>query len=309
MRGTNWKGEIKRRKGKQCATGHAWVGRTRSEREGKEEWDLASHFVDRLNKSIKARWSTLIELHKWDLQGGVWGGGAHTHGKAATKQRPGWADHGFRHFLKLIIHAGPSSCFFYPPHLSFCFSVCLSPPVSLPTLDGFVLPLSVSLSFLSFAPSIDETFSFHPFVPLSFHISRCPWPFPLSDLPPPKLNLYICLSVLTFYKMYDIGYIRCFCYRNCNENFCLFWHLIDKWPCFWDKSKSFKVLERNCWNFNKPGTKFPLWTASVQLYLSQNLSWPSKTPICCTVPWQSPLLSHLGTSTLLMRPPCGLQCC
>lgn len=31
---------------------------------GRREGDLASHFVDRLNKSIKAHWSTLIELHK-----------------------------------------------------------------------------------------------------------------------------------------------------------------------------------------------------------------------------------------------------
>lgn len=41
-----------------------WAGCTRSKRE--KYWDLASHFVDRLNKSIKACWSTLIELHKWD---------------------------------------------------------------------------------------------------------------------------------------------------------------------------------------------------------------------------------------------------
>lgn len=34
------------------------------EKKEERERDLASHFVDRLNKSIKARWSTLIELHK-----------------------------------------------------------------------------------------------------------------------------------------------------------------------------------------------------------------------------------------------------
>lgn len=52
---------------------HAWVGCTGNKREGKKEQDLASHFVDRLNKSIKAHWSTLIELHKW-----VWGVGVCT---------------------------------------------------------------------------------------------------------------------------------------------------------------------------------------------------------------------------------------
>lgn len=30
----------------------------------KNEQDFADYFVDRLNKSIKAHWSTLIELHK-----------------------------------------------------------------------------------------------------------------------------------------------------------------------------------------------------------------------------------------------------
>lgn len=30
----------------------------------KNERDFADYFVDRLNKSIKAHWSTLIELHK-----------------------------------------------------------------------------------------------------------------------------------------------------------------------------------------------------------------------------------------------------
>lgn len=107
-------------KGRVCHR-QAWVGCRRREREGKKEWDLASHFVDRLNKSTRAHWSTLIELHKWDREGG-------THGKAATKQQQGWADHSFRHFLKLIIHAAPSLPFFYL-HLSFWFSVlfCLFP--------------------------------------------------------------------------------------------------------------------------------------------------------------------------------------
>lgn len=116
----------------------AWVGCGRSKREGKKDWDLASHFVDRLNKSIKAHWSTLIELHKWD-----WGG---THGKAATKQQQGWADHSFRHFLKLIIHAGPSLLLFYPlicPSVFLCLSVYSTFPPS---------PLWLSLfRWLSFA--------------------------------------------------------------------------------------------------------------------------------------------------------------
>lgn len=56
-------------KGRVCLR-QTWVGCRRREREGKKEWDLASHFVDRLNKSIRAHWSTLIELHKWDREGG-----------------------------------------------------------------------------------------------------------------------------------------------------------------------------------------------------------------------------------------------
>lgn len=50
----------------------------------------------------------------------------YTHSRAATKQQPGWADLSFRHFLKLIIHAGPSSIFFYPlicPSVFLCLSV------------------------------------------------------------------------------------------------------------------------------------------------------------------------------------------
>lgn len=35
------------------------------------EWDWASYFVDCLQKSIKACWSKLIELHKWVWQRGV----------------------------------------------------------------------------------------------------------------------------------------------------------------------------------------------------------------------------------------------
>lgn len=67
------------------------------------------------------------------------GGG--THGKAATKQRQGWAECGFRHFLKLIIHAGPSLLFFYPlicPSVFLSSSVCPTPP-PLPLTDGLRL--------------------------------------------------------------------------------------------------------------------------------------------------------------------------
>lgn len=130
----------------------AWVGCGRSKREGKKEWDLASLFVDGLNKSIKAHWSTLIELHKWD-----WGG---THGKAATKQQQGWADHSFRHFLKLIIHACPSLVFFYPlicPSVFLCMSIYSNfPPTPLPFTAPFINePHFPSLSVcLFFFPSL-----------------------------------------------------------------------------------------------------------------------------------------------------------
>lgn len=121
----------------------AWVGWGRSKREGEKEWDLASHFVDRLNKSIKAQRSTLIELHKWDWEGG-------THGKAATKEQQGWADHSFRHFLKLIIHAGPSLLFFYPlicPSVSLCLSVYST---FLPTPPWLALLLCPSFEHCTF---------------------------------------------------------------------------------------------------------------------------------------------------------------
>lgn len=143
MRGMKWKREIKRWK-EQCATGRPeWAAEGAGGRE-KNERDLASHFVDRLNKSIKAHWSTLIELHKWD-----WGG---THGKAATKQQQGWADHGFRHFLKLIIHAGPSLLFFYP-------LICPSVFSALVALFNFSShpSLIVSVALLNTAPFITET--------------------------------------------------------------------------------------------------------------------------------------------------------
>lgn len=84
------------------------------------------------------------------------GGG--THGKAATKQQQGWVDHSFRHFLKLIIHAGPSLLFFYLlicPSVFPCSSVCSTFP---PT------PLILSLSF--------EYYIFHKWIPLisSFYL-------------------------------------------------------------------------------------------------------------------------------------------
>lgn len=117
MRGMKWKWTIKALKRTVCH-------QRRLSRLGKEqEGDFADYFVDRLNKSIKAHWSTLIELHKWD-----WGG---AHGKASTKQHRGWAECGFGHFLKLIIHAGPSVLFFYPlicPSVCQSWSVYSSPP-------------------------------------------------------------------------------------------------------------------------------------------------------------------------------------
>lgn len=68
-----------------------------------------------------------------------------THGKAATKQRPGWADHSFRHFLKLIIHAGPSSLFFYP---------LICPCVFLGLSVSSVLPPTSLWLLCSFSPSL-----------------------------------------------------------------------------------------------------------------------------------------------------------
>lgn len=65
---TNWKQEIKTMK-RTVVHLRDWVGCRGSDREGKRKWDFTSYFLDRLNKSIKARWRTLIELHKWD-----WGG-------------------------------------------------------------------------------------------------------------------------------------------------------------------------------------------------------------------------------------------
>lgn len=151
-----------------CHHRQGWVCCGRSKREGKKEWDLASRFVDRLNKSIKARWSTLIELHKWD-----WGG---THGKAATKQRQGWADHSFRHFLKLIIHAGPSLLFFYPlicPSVFLCLSVSSTLP---PTLFS-------SVSVVQFTSHKWDSLStpvyllFFPFFSLRISFSDFPQPY------------------------------------------------------------------------------------------------------------------------------------
>ena len=72
-RGTNESHEVKREikwwKERCAATRPEWDADGTRGRE--RVWALASHFVDRLNKSIKACWSTLIELHKWVRR---WGG-------------------------------------------------------------------------------------------------------------------------------------------------------------------------------------------------------------------------------------------
>lgn len=141
----------------------AWVGWGRSKREG----DLASHFVDRLNKSIKAQRSTLIELHKW-----VWEGG--THGKAATKEQQGWADHSFRHFLKLIIHACPSLLFFYPlicPSVSLCLSVYSTFLPTPPWLAHLLCP-SFEHCTLHKRDSLPTTICPSPFQCRSFRVSH-----------------------------------------------------------------------------------------------------------------------------------------
>lgn len=141
----------------------AWVGCRRSKREGKKEWDLASHFVDRLNKSIKARWSTLIELHKWD-RGYTW----QSCYKAATS-----VGRGFRHFLKLIIHAGPSLLFFYPLICPSVFPVlvCLFNSSSHPFWS--FCSVARHLSLLYTAPLINETVSLPLSVCLHSHFLGC----------------------------------------------------------------------------------------------------------------------------------------
>lgn len=108
----------------------------------------------------KQIYQILLEHTNWITQMGLWGGGG-THGKAATKQRLGWADHSFRHFLKLINHAGSSSPSFYPLICLFVF-LCLSVFLTLPpTLLLFLWGFWGLFSFTS--PLIKENF-----VPLIF---------------------------------------------------------------------------------------------------------------------------------------------
>lgn len=90
-----------------------------------------------------------LEHTNWITQMGQEGG---THGKAATKQRQGWAYHGFRHFLKLIIRAGPSLLFCYPLICPSFSCTCLSLQHFLPLLRLFSIPLffPYQWTFLSF---------------------------------------------------------------------------------------------------------------------------------------------------------------
>lgn len=125
---------------------------------------------------------------------GLLGGGG-THGKAATKQRLGWADHSFRHFLKLINHAGSSSPSFYPLICLFVF-LCLSvfltlPPTLLLFLWGF---LSLFFHFTSHKGEFCSThFS------LLFHISVCDFFHPVFIFFTIRPCHLVC-SVLVSYK-------------------------------------------------------------------------------------------------------------
>lgn len=140
----------------------AWVGCGRSKREGKKEWDLASHFVDRLNKSIKARWSTLIELHKWDWGGYTW--------QSCYKAATGVGRPRLQALSEINHPCWPLLAFLLSPHLSFCFSglVCLFNSSSHPAL--------IVLFFLS----------------LSFSIAHC------NALKLDPVSVHFCLSYMLF---------------------------------------------------------------------------------------------------------------
>lgn len=118
------------------------------------------------------------------------GGG--THGKAATKQRRGWVDHGFRHFLKLIIHACPSMLFF---HLLICPSVflCLSVYSTLPPTPLWFFLFSFSLSLLHTALLINETL----FPPHRCLFSDLPHPYAFCRLKP-ELNMDLSIFMFLF---------------------------------------------------------------------------------------------------------------
>lgn len=166
---TNWKQEIKTMK-RTVVHLRDWVGCRGSDREGKRKWDFTSYFLDRLNKSIKDRWRTLIELHKWD-----WGG--NTHGKAVTKQSPEWADHSFRH--SEINHP------------------CLY-PLNLSRFSSFFLSFWCHSHYVkvTFIP----TFSQFPQLILIFPYTYNPWKCFRWNLQKPKHTAleYSCLHIVVF---------------------------------------------------------------------------------------------------------------
>ena len=101
----------------------AWVGCRRRKREG---WKGRVRLGQPFCWSPKQINQGPLEHTNWITQMGLGLGGWYIHSKAATTQRPGWADHSFRHFVKLIIHTGPSLLFFYSliyPSLLLCLSL------------------------------------------------------------------------------------------------------------------------------------------------------------------------------------------
>lgn len=156
-----------------------------------------------------------------------------THGKAATKQQQGWADRGFRHFLKLI--------------------TMLAPPY-----DSFT-PFSVLLFFLSLSSSVF-----------------------------PHRSVIYCSQTLLLHIPQQLK----------TRLFYQFALLLTRWQADSHLSPC-QMLLRECWNFN------PLKTAGPNTHsVYRNLNWPSEPCICWTLPEQSSVLSHLGTSTLLIRSAC-----
>lgn len=119
----------------------AWVGCGRSKREGKKEWDLAGLFVDGLNKSIKAHWSTLIELHKWDWGGYTW--------QSCYKAATGVGRLQLQALSEINHPCWPLLGFLLSPHLFFC--ACLSIQIFLPPLSDCLF-----LSIFYTAPFIND---------------------------------------------------------------------------------------------------------------------------------------------------------
>lgn len=137
------------------------------------------------------------------------GTGGGTHGKAATKQQRGWVDHGFRHFLKLIIHASPSMLFFHPlicPSVFLCLSVSSTLP---PTPLCFFL-----FSFFLSLPIAHRTL----FPPHGCLFSDLPHPYAFCRLKP-ELNtdLSFFLFFLTM-RHFLIHFLLIYSYRKCIEN-------------------------------------------------------------------------------------------